>query len=65
MDDLARLLRWVFGRFIGKADPNDVVYTAETAGRMSEANRAKLARLEERLDNLESDRDNLSKRGMA
>ena len=65
MDDLARLLRWVFGRFIGKADPNDVVYTAETAGRMSEANRAKLARLEERVDNLESDRDNLSKRGMA
>lgn len=65
MDDLARLLRWVFGRFIGKADPNDVVYTAETAGRMSEANRAKLARLEERVETLESDRDNLSKRGMA
>lgn len=65
MDDLARLLRWVFGRFIGKADPNDVVYTAETAGRMSEANRAKLARIEERVETLESDRDNLSKRGMA
>ncbi|WP_180902248.1 efflux RND transporter permease subunit [Martelella soudanensis] len=65
MDDLARLLRWAFSRFIGKADPNDVVYTAETAGRMSEANRAKLSRLEERIDNLESNRDNISKRGMA
>ena len=65
MDDLARLLNWVFSRFVGKADPNDVVYTAETAGRMSEDNRERLKTLEERMDDLENKRDNVSKRGMA
>ena len=53
MDDFARLLRRLFSGLVGKRDPDDVVYSADMAGRISADNRGKIAKLEERLDRLE------------
>ncbi|AJY47720.1 efflux RND transporter permease subunit [Martelella endophytica] len=65
MDDLARLLRRLFSRFIGTRDPNDVVYTTETVAYLGEANKAKIAKLEERLDDIEHKGDGYGRHGMA
>ncbi|PRX11918.1 UNVERIFIED_ORG: HAE1 family hydrophobic/amphiphilic exporter-1 [Martelella mediterranea] len=65
MDDIAGLLRLVFGRFIGRRDPDDHVYTTEETGKLGEANRAKIAKLEERLDTIENKRDEYGRHGMA
>ncbi len=65
MDDIAKLLRWAFSRFIGQRDPDDHVYTTEETGRLSEANRAKIAKLEERIDEIENNRDGYGGHGMA
>ncbi|MET3598687.1 efflux RND transporter permease subunit [Martelella mangrovi] len=65
MDDIAGLLRLVFGRFIGRRDPDDHVYTTEETGMLGEANRAKIAKLEERLDTIENKRDEYGRHGMA
>ncbi|WP_176083638.1 efflux RND transporter permease subunit [Martelella sp. HB161492] len=55
MDDIARLLRWFFGRFIGRRDENDVVYTAGMLGPMFEGQRDNLEKLEKRLDRLDAE----------
>ncbi len=53
MDDLARLLSWVFGRFIGKKDEEeDIPDAAEVAARLK-AREAEIAALEARLGSLE------------
>ena len=54
MDDLSRLLGWLFSHLVGKKDENDEVLTKETLAAAIDENRKSLAELEERLDAVEN-----------
>ncbi|CAN7375045.1 efflux RND transporter permease subunit [Rhizobium rhizogenes] len=53
MDDLSRLLAWLFGRLVGKRDADDEVLTKESLAAAVNENRQSLTALEERLDAVE------------
>ncbi|QND47972.1 efflux RND transporter permease subunit [Rhizobium lusitanum] len=53
MDDLSRLLAWLFGRLVGKRDTDDEVLTKESLAVAVNENRKSLTLLEERLDAVE------------
>ncbi|MEZ2220075.1 efflux RND transporter permease subunit [Rhizobium sp. RCC_161_2] len=53
MDDLSRLLAWLFGRLVGKKDADDEVLTKESLAAAVDENRKSLTALEERLDAVE------------
>ncbi|WFR99825.1 efflux RND transporter permease subunit [Rhizobium tumorigenes] len=53
MDDLSRLLGWIFGRLVGRRDADDVVVTQESLAADMAANRAELTDLEQRFERLE------------
>ncbi|MFT4183772.1 MAG: efflux RND transporter permease subunit [Rhizobium sp.] len=53
MDDVSRLLAWLFGRLVGKKDANDEVLTKESLAAAVDENRKSLTALEERLDAVE------------
>jgi multidrug efflux pump subunit AcrB len=53
MNDLSRLLGWLFGRLVGRKDVDDVVLTKEKLAEEVDENRRTLAALEERLAALE------------
>ncbi|MDK4738406.1 efflux RND transporter permease subunit [Rhizobium sp. LEGMi198b] len=54
MDDLSRLLAWLFGRLVGKKDVNDEVLTKEKLAAAVDENRKSLTALEERFDAMEN-----------
>lgn len=54
MDDLSRLLGWLFGRLVGTKDVNDEVLTKESLAAAVDENRKSLAILEERLDDMQN-----------
>ncbi|MBB4566213.1 efflux RND transporter permease subunit [Rhizobium leucaenae] len=54
MDDLSRLLAWLFGRLVGKKDVDDEVLTKEKLAAAVNENRKSLTALEERLDAVEN-----------
>ncbi|MBB5572678.1 MULTISPECIES: efflux RND transporter permease subunit [Rhizobium] len=54
MDDLSRLLAWLFGHLVGKKDVNDEVVTKEKLATAVDENRKSLTALEERLDAVEN-----------
>ncbi|MBN8949264.1 MULTISPECIES: efflux RND transporter permease subunit [unclassified Rhizobium] len=54
MDDLSRLLGYLFGRLVGKKDADDVVVTKEGLAVAVNENRQSLATLEERLEAMEN-----------
>ncbi|MET0748594.1 MAG: efflux RND transporter permease subunit, partial [Rhizobium sp.] len=53
MDDLSRLLGWMFGRLVGRKDADDVIVTQDGLAAAMAENRAELADLERRFDRLE------------
>ncbi|MQB42215.1 efflux RND transporter permease subunit [Rhizobium sp. ICMP 5592] len=53
MDDLSRLLAWIFGRLVGKKDADDEVLTKESLAAAVDENRKSLTALEERIDAVE------------
>ncbi len=53
MDDLSRLLAWMFGRFIGKKDHEEDIPDAEALAARIEARSAEIAALEARIGSLE------------
>ncbi len=53
MDDLSRLLAWLFGRLVGKRDVDDEVLTKESLAVAVNENRKSLTALEERIDAVE------------
>lgn len=53
MDDLSRLLAWIFSRMVGKKEKEEESFTREELTRAVEENRTSLASLEERLDAIE------------
>ena len=56
MDDLSRLLGWVFGRMVGKKDEEMEVLENEELTRLLNENSRTISSLEERLQRIESDR---------
>ncbi|AYG60123.1 efflux RND transporter permease subunit [Rhizobium jaguaris] len=54
MDDLSRLLAWLFGRVVGKKDVDDEVLTKERLATAVDENRKSLTALEERLEAVEN-----------
>jgi HAE1 family hydrophobic/amphiphilic exporter-1 len=56
MDDLSRLLGWVFGRFFGKKEEEQAAMENEELTRILTENSRTISSLEERLQRLESDR---------
>jgi hypothetical protein len=56
MDDLSRLLAWMFGRLVGKKDEEQEVMENAELTRVLGDNGRTLASLEERLQVLEADR---------
>ncbi|UVC07621.1 efflux RND transporter permease subunit [Rhizobium sp. TH2] len=56
MDDLSRLLGWIFGRFFGKKDEEMEVLENEDLTRLLNENSRTISSLEERLQRIESDR---------
>jgi hydrophobe/amphiphile efflux-1 (HAE1) family protein len=53
MDDLSRLLAWIFGRFIGKKDEEEAPPDAATLAAELDARAAEIAALEQRIGSLE------------
>lgn len=53
MDDLSRLLAWMFSRMVGKKEKEEESLTREELTRAVEENRTSLTSLEERLDAIE------------
>ncbi|MEZ2131069.1 MULTISPECIES: efflux RND transporter permease subunit [unclassified Sinorhizobium] len=53
MDDLSRLLAWIFSRMVGKKEKEEESLTREELTRAVDENRTSLASLEERLDAIE------------
>ncbi len=53
MDDLSRLLAWIFGRFVGKKDEEEVPPDAATLAAELDARAAEIAALEQRIGSLE------------
>jgi len=56
MDDLSRLLGWIFGRFFGKKEEEQPPLEDEEIARQLTENSRTISSLEERLQRLESDR---------
>ncbi|MBX9456407.1 MAG: efflux RND transporter permease subunit [Rhizobium sp.] len=56
MDDLSRLLGWVFGRFFGKKEEEQPALENEELTRLLNDNSRTISSLEERLQRIESDR---------
>jgi hypothetical protein len=56
MDDLSRLLAWMFGRLIGKKDEEEEIMENAELTRVLNDNSRTLSSLEERLQLLEADR---------
>jgi hypothetical protein len=56
MDDLSRLLGWIFGRFFGKKEEDQPALENEELTRLLTDNSRTISSLEERLQRLESDR---------
>jgi len=56
MDDLSRLLGWIFGRLIGKKDEEQEVLENEELTRILNENSRTISSLEERLQTLEMDK---------
>ncbi|MDL2400648.1 efflux RND transporter permease subunit [Rhizobium mayense] len=54
MDDLSRLLAWLFGRLVGKKDVDDEVLSKEKLAAAVDENRKSLTALEERLEAVEN-----------
>ncbi len=53
MDDLSRLLGWIFGRLVGKKDKEDLPMSSEDLTRVARENRSDIDSLEERLTAIE------------
>lgn len=53
MDDLSRLLGWIFGRLVGKKDKEDLPMSSEDLTRAARENRSDIDSLEERLTAIE------------
>lgn len=53
MDDLSRLLGWIFGRLVGKKDKEDLPMSSEDLTRVTRENRSDIDSLEERLNAIE------------
>ncbi|MEK1897986.1 MAG: efflux RND transporter permease subunit [Rhizobium sp.] len=53
MDDLSRLLGWIFGRLVGKKDKEDLPMSSEDLTRVALENRSDIDSLEERLTAIE------------
>ncbi len=53
MDDLSRLLARIFGRLVGRKDPNDHVLTTEALTASVEENAQSIATLEDRVNAIE------------
>lgn len=53
MDDLSRLLGWIFGRLVGKKDKEDLPMSSEDLTRIARENRSDIDSLEERLTAIE------------
>ncbi|MGM4911357.1 efflux RND transporter permease subunit [Rhizobium sp. 768_B6_N1_8] len=53
MDDLSRLLGWIFGRLVGKKDKEDLPMSSEDLTRVARENRSDIDSLEERLNAIE------------
>jgi hydrophobe/amphiphile efflux-1 (HAE1) family protein len=56
MDDLSRLLGWLFGRLVGKKEEEQPAMEAEEVTRVLTENSRTISSLEERLQRLETDR---------
>jgi hypothetical protein len=56
MDDLSRLLAWMFGRLVGKKDEELEVLKNEELTRLLNENSRTISSLEERLQQLEQER---------
>jgi hypothetical protein len=56
MDDLSRLLGWIFGRMIGKKEEEQEVLENEALTRLLHENSRTISSLEERLQMLEMDK---------
>jgi hypothetical protein len=56
MDDLSRLLGWIFGRFFGKKEEEQPALENEELTRLLNESSRTISSLEERLQRLESDR---------
>jgi hypothetical protein len=56
MDDLSRLLGWIFGRFFGKKEEEQAAMENEELTRLLTENSRTISSLEERLQRVESDR---------
>ncbi|MBB3442183.1 efflux RND transporter permease subunit [Rhizobium sp. BK379] len=53
MDDLSRLLGWIFGRLVGKKDKEDLPMSSDDLTRAARENRSDIDSLEERLTAIE------------
>ncbi|MBP2236663.1 hydrophobe/amphiphile efflux-1 (HAE1) family protein [Sinorhizobium kostiense] len=62
MDDLSRLLAWVFGRFVGKKDKEDLPLDPEALSRLAAEQGSTIESLEERIKALEAERRGKSDR---
>ena len=56
MDDLQRLVAWIFGRFVGKSDEEPEAPDARELATGLAARQAEIAALEERLRRIEGDK---------
>jgi HAE1 family hydrophobic/amphiphilic exporter-1 len=65
MDDLSRLLGWLFGRLVGKKDEEQEVLENEELTRILNENSRTISSLEERLQMLETDRSGAEPRTAA
>ncbi|MCA1404941.1 efflux RND transporter permease subunit [Ensifer sp. IC3342] len=62
MDDLSRLLAWIFGRFVGKKDEEDLPLDREALTRLAAEQGGTIEELQERIKALEEQRDDKSDR---
>jgi hypothetical protein len=53
MDDLSRLLGWIFGRLVGKKDEEELALSREALTQAVNENRDGISLLEERIDAIE------------
>lgn len=62
MDDLSRLLAWIFGRFVGKKDEEDLPLDPEALTRLAAEQGETIEELQKRIKALEEQRDDKSGR---
>ncbi|MCA1367910.1 efflux RND transporter permease subunit [Bradyrhizobium sp. BRP14] len=62
MDDLSRLLAWIFGRFIGKKEEEDLPLDPEALSKLAAEQGSTIESLEERITALEEERSGKSDR---